>query len=210
MWCLWGCKSGTKWDNLSVFAVCSSCSWALFRTYMVGQFGTAFVGLGQDCAREYAGKVFPTPCWSLAARTGMGRRPSRVGCCLDCLLVLQVTGLPSFPVISSTPKQVVLILGRVFPAFSSLPSFLVHNCSAWICRSGDCSSQLACPLSIPGHIFMVPFPPTLIQILSALWSHHGLSGHFPRHSPCSLQTLLAVSVEVASCPWWLFSQGGRH
>lgn len=155
-----------------MFALCSSWSWGLLRTHMVGQFGTALVGLGQDCAKDYAGKVLPTPCWSLVPRTGMGRKPARVGRFLDCFLVLQVTGLPDFPSVSNAAKQVVLLLRSVFPSFSSLPSSLVHSCSVGKCRGGDCSSQFACPISIPGHFFMVPFPPALAQILPAIWSHH--------------------------------------
>ena len=139
----------------------------------------------------------------------MGRRPARVGHFLSCFLVLQVTGLPRLLIISNTTKRVMLILGSVFPAFSSLPSLLVHSSSAGMCRASDCSSQLASPLSIPGPFFMVPFLPALTEILPPC-SFVPPCGHFPRRSPCSLQTLLAASVEVASCPWWLFSQSSWH
>lgn len=88
---------------------------------MVGQFGTALVGLGQDCARDSADKQSP-PYTLLVPRTGMGRRCARVGHHFHCFLVVQVTGLPCLLIISNTIKPVELILGCAFPAFSSLPS----------------------------------------------------------------------------------------
>ena len=135
--------------------------------------------LGQRClvwaktvpGTMLASKVLPKPCQLSVPRTGMGRRPARVGHFLDSSLVLEVAGLPCLLIISNTTKRVILILGSAFPAFSSLPTLLVHNCSAGMCRAGDCPRQLACPLSIPGHFVMVPFPPALTEILPALSSH---------------------------------------
>lgn len=52
-----------------------------------------------------ANKVLPAPCRSLVPRTGMGKRPARVGRFLDCFLGLQVTGLPHFLIVSNTTES---------------------------------------------------------------------------------------------------------
>lgn len=39
---------------------------------MAGHFGTALVGLGQDCAKDYAGKVLPTPAGHWCQELGWG------------------------------------------------------------------------------------------------------------------------------------------
>lgn len=52
---------------------------------------------------------------------------------------------------------------------------------------------------------MVPFQPALTEIIPNF-----CPTTWPFSGPHSLQTFPAVSVEVASCAWCLFSQSSRH